>query len=248
MEIGVPTERDFFPQSAIGVIEDAGATAQTAPLEKLASKPLDAVVLQGDKAVREAFVNGVTSPLLPVETRPTVEPLARDSLTEAIEQLMAGQETPVRRHGLTVFAESESAIHGLFEVALVTSEPASISAFRVESDEHPIDTYRSDGVVVASAMGSSGYHRAAGGPLLSPETTARSVVPISPYRTNPDHWIVDEETLTITITRDEIPVTVIIDEIEYLELTKGDQLTIERGPSITTLRLPLSRSPYDRQG
>ncbi len=48
----------------------------------------------------------------------------------------------------------------------------------LEIDEQRVTTYRADGIIVASATGSTGYSLAAGGPVLMPESTDIVVQPI----------------------------------------------------------------------
>jgi NAD+ kinase len=51
----------------------------------------------------------------------------------------------------------------------------------LDVDGEAVTTYRADGVIVATATGSTGYAMAAGGPVLLPESTDMVVQPISTH-------------------------------------------------------------------
>ena len=53
--------------------------------------------------------------------------------------------------------------------------------FSVSVSGNYIDTLRGDGFIVSTATGSTGYALAAGGPIVTPEFTGMSCVPIAPH-------------------------------------------------------------------
>lgn len=95
-----------------------------------------------------------------------------------------------------------------FDATLVTSEPARISEYAVSVAGRPHATFRADGVVVASPLGSHGYARTAGGPKLA-FGTGLAVVPIAPFATIADTWVI-EPPVSVCVER-ETPVTVLAD-------------------------------------
>ncbi len=51
----------------------------------------------------------------------------------------------------------------------------------VQIDEHETTTFRSDGVILSTASGSTGYNLSAGGPVVSPDVEAMVLTPICPH-------------------------------------------------------------------
>ena len=65
--------------------------------------------------------------------------------------------------------------------AVVRCTAVRLIAVELEVDGAQVTTYRADGVVVATATGSTGYSLAAGGPVLLPEADGMVVQPISSH-------------------------------------------------------------------
>lgn len=66
------------------------------------------------------------------------------------------------------------------DVVLSKSNPSKTVELSVRYGEHDIAVWKADGVIVATATGSTAYSLSAGGPILSPELAAAVVTPICP--------------------------------------------------------------------
>jgi NAD+ kinase len=69
----------------------------------------------------------------------------------------------------------------LNDVVINAGDPFRMIELDVQIDGQRTTTFRSDGVVVATASGSTGYNLSAGGPLISPEVEAMVLTPICPH-------------------------------------------------------------------
>ncbi|MFW6056714.1 MAG: NAD(+)/NADH kinase [Chloroflexota bacterium] len=65
--------------------------------------------------------------------------------------------------------------------AVVRCTAVRLANVTLHLDGHRVTTYRADGVIVATATGSTGYSLAAGGPILMPESCSMVVQPISSH-------------------------------------------------------------------
>ncbi len=69
----------------------------------------------------------------------------------------------------------------LNDVVINAGDPFRMIELEIQIDQQRTTTFRSDGVVVATASGSTGYNLSAGGPLISPEVEAMVLTPICPH-------------------------------------------------------------------
>ena len=67
------------------------------------------------------------------------------------------------------------------DAGITHGRAGSMVEFNVWVDGHPMATQRADGIIVASATGSTAYAMAAGGPILHPALNALVLVPVAPH-------------------------------------------------------------------
>jgi NAD+ kinase len=89
-------------------------------------------------------------------------------------------------HGIQHIAELEACErvaegYALNDVVINAGDPFRMIELSVQIDEHETTTFRSDGVIVSTASGSTGYNLSAGGPLISPAVEAMVLTPICPH-------------------------------------------------------------------
>lgn len=169
----------------------------------------DAIVAVGGRAVSAAATAGVSAPILPVGVgRLGVD---RPHAADAVRALLAGrwQRTAHPLCSVTVGADRSTRHRSVFDVTLMTRETARISEYAVSFPSGRSESFRGDGVVVATPLGSGGYADAAGAPALEPGS-GLSITPIAPFRIHCDRWIAAERA-TLSIERDEEPIELTVD-------------------------------------
>lgn len=77
--------------------------------------------------------------------------------------------------------EPVSQAYALNDVVINAGEPFHMIELHVQINEHETTTFRSDGLIVSTASGSTGYNLSAGGPLIVPEVPAMVLTPICPH-------------------------------------------------------------------
>ncbi len=111
-----------------------------------------------------------------------------DEALERLPELLAGQGWIDERAMLEaqlVTAEStgspSASFYALNDVVLARGAIVKLIQVETAIDDKPVTTYRADGVILATATGSTGYALAAGGPVLYPHSTDFLLVPIVPH-------------------------------------------------------------------
>ncbi len=96
----------------------------------------------------------------------------------ALDRFVSDDWTPLAIDGLRVTDESGATAVALNDVAVVRKGAGQVKP-SVYVDGELYVRAAGDGVVVSTALGSSAYGMAAGGPLLAPDTRALCVTPLS---------------------------------------------------------------------
>ena len=98
----------------------------------------------------------------------------------ALRRFAAGDWQARKLEALWVRADDGTEFRAINDVVVVRKGAGQVKT-EVRVDDEPYVRLAGDGVVVATAQGSSAYNMAAGGPVLAPETRALVVTPLAPH-------------------------------------------------------------------
>jgi len=91
--------------------------------------------------------------------------------------------------------------------------------------------YHGDGVIVATASGSTAYNVSAGGPIISPNVDAFCITPLCPHSLSFRPVVISaNSTVLITATRVNAGTTLFCDGQENTQLCAGDRVVICKSP------------------
>jgi NAD+ kinase len=103
-------------------------------------------------------------------------------LAEALARIVAGDYRIEVRQTLEVSVDGEVAVEAaLNEAVLERAVPGHTARIGVSIAGTPFASFAADGMLVASATGSTAYNLSARGPILSPRLEALVVTPLSPH-------------------------------------------------------------------
>lgn len=180
--------RGLEPRMAVTDAVECGlADLAIAPSE--IGEPVLTVALGGDGTILKAvhLLGEVEVPLLGVKFGRLgfLSGAAPGSIRQAIETVLAGEARLERRATLSaeVIMEGRSVgrYRALNEVVVSRGASARVVALDVAVDGHRVISTRADGVIVATATGSTAYALSAGGPVAAPEFGGMVVVPVAPH-------------------------------------------------------------------
>ncbi|MFA4836634.1 MAG: NAD(+)/NADH kinase [Dehalococcoidia bacterium] len=138
------------------------------------------------------------------------------------ERAMLQAELPLKGGPLT--------IHALNDVVVGRGSVMRVIRVKASTSGQPITTYKGDGVIVATATGSTGYSLAAGGPILFPNAREIILTPISSHLGLAAALVLSGESIIELEVQTTHEARVSIDgQIEF-PLNSGDVVRVRRSP------------------
>jgi NAD+ kinase len=119
-----------------------------------------------------------------------------------LRRIQEGDYFVEERARMKVMLDGERLPDAANEVTIQSSKIAKMIKYEFRVGHEFADTVRGDGVVIATATGSTGYAMSLGGPILDPGLEAFVVVPIAPFRMANRPFIVpSDRTIKVRIVR-----------------------------------------------
>jgi NAD+ kinase len=177
--------------------------------------------------------------------------LSPTELIEPLKQILAGKsrseqrfiiEAEVYRHGK--LKSSNSAVN---EAVLHAGKVASMIEFEVYIDGVFMFSQRSDGLIISTPTGSTAYSMSAGGPILTPNLNALSLVPMFPHTLTSRPIVVDgnSEIKLILANDNHENLQVSCDGHVILTVMPGDEVIIKKSECSIRLIHPLNHDYFN---
>jgi NAD+ kinase len=146
---------------------------------------------------------------------------------ERLNDVLSGAGRVEQRTMVRSFVERTKAeFHGLNEAVVGRATLSRAIQLAVDVDGTRIADYRCDGVIVASATGSTAYALSVGGPILHPESRELVIVPVAPHL-SARHALVLPGSETVRITLEPRQSAVLsVDGQSDFELHEGDTVVV----------------------
>ena len=118
----------------------------------------------------------------------------------------------------------------LNEAGVFRDSDSTVVKLNVQINFENFDTYKADGVIISTPIGSTAYNLSAGGPILSPDSSCLSVTPICAHKFGVRPLIIsDKEIVTITFEESFTEkALLVIDGNKKILLHKNDCITIKK--------------------
>ncbi len=152
-------------------------------------------------------------------------------IDEAIELLLAGKLVSEKRAMLetTINGKTYTALN---EIGVMSSSdgvlPAKVATFSAYSDGVKVDSFRADGLIVATPTGSTAYSLAAGGPIMEPCVSATLLTAICSHSLHNRPILIKESaTVVVEVEKCESPCNVVSDGKLICRLSAGEKITVK---------------------
>ncbi|MEF8775936.1 MAG: ATP-NAD kinase [Haloarculaceae archaeon] len=234
--------------SVAGACREAGVDTVAGTPETVVETGLDAILTTGEGAFRAVAVRAPEVPLLPIDAGAGVRAVPAAAAGAAIEEVVAGEATLDTYPVLSIIVDGEPRSRAVYDVTAVTVEPAQISEYRVTYAGEQVARFRADGVVAAPPAGTPDYARAAGGPVVPTGPSVVVVVPIAPFATTTDEWVLPVDDVAIEVLRGEAAVELVVDGGRVGDLGVDTPVELAVAHTIECYRAAASRSPFATGG
>jgi NAD+ kinase len=198
------------------------------------------VALGGDgtvlRAAHLAIPRGI--PVLPVALGHLsfMAELRPEELYEGLQILMDGGGWRDERTLITATVHTAGAapreVIALNEVLVARGDINRVVAIDIVVYDALLTTYHSDGVIVATATGSTAYALAAGGPIIDPRSRALAMVPIAAHLTNLPSLVLHEDAVVTLRLRSRHQAVFSADGRESIPLREGDHVEARRAQQV----------------
>jgi NAD+ kinase len=209
--------------------EEEGARNQLEGTELILSIGGDGTILRIARAVvpHSVPIVGINLGRLGFMTELTVEE-ARDQLAT----LLAGEGWIDERVMLQAELASKRPYFALNDILIGRGAVSRVIYVETIIDGVPLTTHKADGVIIATATGSTGYSMAAGGPILYPQAREIILNPISPHLTFANAVVLPPTAIVELKVRTDHQAMLSIDGQINLELESGDSIRVSISPHV----------------
>jgi len=178
--------------------------------------------------------------------------VGRDELEPTLDAVVSGRTRVEPRLMLRGRVERNGSIAAehlaLNDVVLTRGALSRMIEIDARVGEHLVCHVKADGLIVATATGSTAYNLSAGGPIVHPSIDAVVLTPIAPHTLTYRPIVLPADS-DITLQPDIEPglsdIVVTFDGQFGVPLTQGDRVIVDRAPRELRLLRTSSRSHFD---
>ncbi len=121
-------------------------------------------------------------------------------------------------------------LHGLNDVVVARAETARVVYMKAWVDGEPLATFKGDGLIVATATGSTGYCLSAGGPILYPQAREMLLQPVAPHLSWRTPLVLPPEAVVEIEVTAYHPAVMSLDGQVHQPLAQGHRVSARRSP------------------
>lgn len=193
----------------------------------------------GDGTILKAvtFVGDLGIPIVGINTGRLgfLATIQKEEMTESLNQILEGEYSISERSLLTVetfpkSSEIQPLNFALNEVAVNRRNTTSMIKVETLVNDKYLTSYWSDGLIVATPTGSTGYSLSCGGPVIAPDANNIVLTPIAPHNLNARPLVIpDSSTISLKVSGRENTFLVSMDS-RIATLANETEIIIKKAP------------------
>jgi len=152
---------------------------------------------------------------------------------EALDQLLNKEYETESRSLLRLTTEDnlfETSNYALNEITIINSYPSKMLSIRVWIDDHFLNNYWGDGLIVATPTGSTAYSMSCGGSILTPSSKNFIITPIAPHTLSVRSLVISENSkIKIQVQESRLDSYAIALDARSKKISKPTDIFIEKG-------------------
>jgi NAD+ kinase len=137
----------------------------------------------------------------------------------------------------------ENSTHAVNDVVVDKVLSQRIIEITVQINGELLATYRTDGIIVATPLGSTAYSLSAGGPIVSPDLDAMILTPVAPHSLFARSIVLAPDAIVELVARGDRPAAVNVDGKLFADAVMGEPIVVRMG-STNVKFLSLGRHPF----
>ncbi|MCB0456797.1 MAG: NAD kinase [Flavobacteriaceae bacterium] len=159
--------------------------------------------------------------------------IPKETITQSIQNLLEGKYQISERSLLSIETTPQNQEllelnFALNEIAVNRKNTTSMIKVETQVDDEYLTTYWSDGLIIATPTGSTGYSLSCGGPVMDPETNSFIITPIAPHNLNARPLVLpDTSIISLKVSGREESYLVSLDS-RIATLTNDTEITVKK--------------------
>ena len=212
------------------------------------------IVLGGDGTILRVAreLEGSATPLLGVNLGNLgfLTSVRSDKLTSAVREILRGEYQISERQSLQTTllrdGERKEAHQALNDVVVSRGAFSRIVRLRLSVDGELLTEYVCDGMIFATATGSTAYSLSAGGPIMVPTARALIITPICPHALSNRSVIAGENSVVrCQVARAAGELLLTVDGQVQLRMEAGDEVEVRQSSRAVQLITPMNHSYFE---
>ena len=161
-----------------------------------------------------------------------------DSISKVLPEVFSGKYQLEERPSLSIQVDDFESLIGINEVVFHSGTVAKMLNFSIFQEEVLISKHKSDGVIVSSATGSSGYFFSGGGPIIYPTEEVFAILPMFSQSSSSNPLILPNRKKLKIKLKNSVKASIVVDGREDFEVYQGSEIIISRNESSYSLIHP----------